>query len=290
MGTLTFWKYSGAGNDFVALDNRDGRLNAGREKRAELVRRLCRRHLGVGTDGVLIVESSKTADFRMRYYNSDGSEAETCGNGARCIARFAHSLGAAGKKMRFETAAGVYEAEVFPETVRVSMNDAFGLEMNVALDKASLPADLVAQVPSLRSGGTVAFVNTGVPHVVIRADDLENAPVARLGRAVRTHPRFAPAGTNVNFVAVAGPDRLAVRTYERGVEDETLACGTGAIACAIVFSRLGLVSPPVRVATRGGAELIVCFEPVEGGARKVRLEGEARLVFRGEMTDFSIGD
>jgi diaminopimelate epimerase len=284
--SLKFWKFTGAGNDFVALDNRDGSIEPDPQARAALIRSLCARGVGVGADGALILEPSQKADFRMRYYNSDGGEAETCGNGARCIARFANLLGAAGPACRFETQAGIYEAAVKPEAVRVSMSDASGLELDVQLGRATLPADLLSGIPSLRGAGTVDFINTGVPHAVIRVentDDLQNVPVVELGRAIRYHARFAPAGTNVNFIAPIASSHFAIRTYERGVEDETLACGTGSIASAIVACRRGLAAPPVRLTTRSGVDLLVHLEPTERGATRVRLEGEARLVFKGEL-------
>jgi diaminopimelate epimerase len=310
--SLKFWKFTGAGNDFVALDNRDDSIEPDPQARAALIRSLCARGVGVGADGALILEPSQNADFRMRYYNSDGGEAETCGNGARCIARFANMLGAAGPACRFETQAGIYEAVVKPEAVCVSMSDASGLELDVRLGRATLPADLLSGIPSLRGPGTVDFVNTGVPHAVIRVEnteDLLNVPVVELGRAIRYHARFAPAGTNVNFIAPAGtnanfiapiapagtnlnsiapiapagPNHFAIRTYERGVEDETLACGTGSIASAIVACRRGLAAPPVRLTTRSGVDLLVHLEPTDRGATRVRLEGEARLVFKGEL-------
>ncbi|MBN1868644.1 diaminopimelate epimerase [Candidatus Sumerlaeota bacterium] len=271
--SLTFWKLSGAGNDFVALDNMHGVAPPEGKIRAEWVRAICARRLGVGADGVLLVEPSESADFRMRYYNSDGGEAETCGNGARCIARFAHLLGLVGPCMRFETLAGPYEARVEADSVRVSMGDAHSLELDIEID-----------VPGLYRG-RVDFVNSGVPHAVLWVDDIEDAPVADLGRAIRRHPRFAPAGTNVNFVASAGPDRFVIRTYERGVEDETLACGTGSIAAAVVAAHRGLANSPVRLTTRSGADLSVRMTLSESGAFDVSLEGEARVVYNGELRE-----
>ena len=270
--TLEFWKLTGAGNDFVVIDNLDGRIPADPGERAELVRRLCARRVGVGADGVLLVEPSQQADFRMRYYNSDGGEAETCGNGARCIARFAHLRGLAQETMQFETQAGLYAAVVTPEAVRVSMSDAHSLESNIPLE-----------IPDLFAG-QVDFVNTGVPHVVVRVEDSAQAPVVQLGRAIRHHERFAPAGANVNFISPAGaPNRLHIRTYERGVEDETLACGTGSIAAAIIHNRRQAVSPPIHLVTQSESTLTVRFEPTPRGARDVTLEGEARVVYRAEL-------
>ncbi|HNY26964.1 MAG TPA: diaminopimelate epimerase [Candidatus Sumerlaeota bacterium] len=268
--SLKFYKMTGAGNDFVAINNLEDILPTDVEQRAQLIRQLCHRRFGVGADGTLFIEPSSTAHFRMRYYNSDGSEA-TCGNGARCIARFAYLLGIAPERMRFETIAGPYEAIIKPDTVTISMSDAHDLRMGVPVE-----------IPGLFSG-TVDFVNTGVPHAMVRVPDIEKAPVVELGRAIRFHEAFAPQGTNVNFVCpTSTPNHLLIRTYERGVEDETLACGTGNVASAILTNRLGLTTPPVRLTTRSGTDLLVSFEPTDNGARQVRLEGEARVVFTGQ--------
>jgi diaminopimelate epimerase len=269
--SLKFHKMTGAGNDFVAINNLEGILPTDIEQRAELIRQLCHRRFGVGADGTLFIEPSTTAHFRMRYYNSDGSEAETCGNGARCIARFAHLLGIAPDHMRFDTLAGPYEAVVKPQTVTISMSDARDLRLDVPIE-----------IPGLFCG-TVDFVNTGVPHALVRVENIEKAPVVELGRALRFCDAFAPQGTNVNFVSTtATPNHLMIRTYERGVEDETLACGTGSVASAILTTRRGDAAPPVRLTTRSGTDLIVSFTPSENGAREVRLEGEARVVFVGQ--------
>ncbi len=265
---LEFWKLSGAGNDFIAMDNRDGRIpEAGR---AALVADWCRRGMSVGADGVLLVEPSPQRHFRMRYYNADGSEGETCGNGSRCIARFANLLGVAPERMEFDTMAGPYTAEILGDEVVVSMTDAHGLRRGIRIRDDGFD-------------GVLHFLNTGVPHAVVFVDDLENTDVFRVGRHLRRHSEFAPAGANVNFVRVSDPYNIAIRTYERGVENETLACGTGSIASAIVAARDGYSEPPVRMHTRGGEVLTVHFEPTPDGARNVRLQGGARVVFRGYL-------
>lgn len=263
---LEFWKMSGAGNDFIVIDNRHGTLPEA--PREALFRQWCRRGLSIGADGVLLVEPSSCADFRMRYYNADGREAETCGNGSRCIARFAHERGIAPADMRFETLAGIYSASVQGETVAVTMSDAHGLRLGIAIAGPSF-------------AGQVHFVNTGVPHLVVLVDELETAPVLEVGRWLRFHELFAPAGANVNFIRVADAHAIAIRTYERGVEAETLACGTGSVASALVATKLGLVTPPVDVVTRSGDILGVDFVATENGATNVRLQGPARFVFRG---------
>jgi len=269
--SLTFWKLTGAGNDFIVINNMDGRIKDDVEARRALVRRLCARRVGVGADGLLLAEPSDRASFRMRYYNRDGGEAETCGNGARCIARFATLQGLAGEEMEFETKAGLYRATVLPDSAIVSMGEAHSLRLDIPIEVDGL------------FRGPVDFVNTGVPHVVVRVENLDGTAVSELGRAIRRHERFAPAGANVNFIEFVGENLLSIRTYERGVEDETLACGTGAIASAVVASRRGLASSPVRLSTRSGEALTVRFEPTDDGAREVSLEGEARVVFRGEI-------
>lgn len=263
---LEFWKMSGAGNDFIVIDNRDLRLPE--EGRQKLFSHWCRRGISVGADGVLLVEPSTQADFRMRYYNADGREAETCGNGSRCIARFAYFRGIAGPQMRFETLAGIYEAQVRGDLVGVRMSDARELRLSIPVE-----GDLYS--------GEVHFINTGVPHVILFVDDLNTVPVAEVGRWLRYHELFAPAGTNVNFITVDGPHSLSIRTYERGVEAETLACGTGSVASAIVATKVGKVSPPVAVQTRSGEVLNIDFQLTEKGATNVFLEGPARVVFRG---------
>ena len=267
---LEFLKLSGAGNDFIVFDNRKGVVpEVGRR---ELFIDWCRRGMSIGADGLLLVEDAdggSGADFRMRYYNADGGEAETCGNGSRCIAQFAYLKGIAPRQMTFQTLAGDYRAEVLENgEVRVEMSDAVDLREDVEIDD-----------PVLR--GRVDFLNTGVPHVVVTVEDLEGAPVVPAGRMLRYHEAFAPAGTNANFVKVTGAQSLQVRTYERGVEDETLACGTGCIASSIQCVRRGRVTAPVRVTTAGGEVLTIDFRLTDDGAAGVSLQGSARVVFRG---------
>jgi diaminopimelate epimerase len=267
---LKFWKMTGAGNDFIAIDNRAGVLPPDGPERAELVRKLCIRRIGVGADGLMAIEPSSDCDFRMRFYNCDGGEAETCGNAARCIARFANLLGIAGEHVQYETLAGIYSAVVQPDKVRVSMSDAHSLQMQILLETDA------------GFTGIVHFVNTGVPHAVHVVHDIESVPIREWGPAVRYHSRFAPAGANFNVIVPTGNDRLIIRTYERGVEDETLACGTGCIASAIIAGKLGLAKSPVTLTTRSGVDLTVYYTPTSTGATDVQLEGEARVVYRAE--------
>jgi diaminopimelate epimerase len=262
---LTFTKMSGAGNDFIVADNRDGHFPTQKDALA----RLCDRHFGVGADGILLVEPSKTADFFMRYYNADGGEAEMCGNGARCIARFAHKIGAAPAKMTFETRAGLIRAEIGSgDLVRLSMTD----PKNLALGRKI----------RLREGEfDVHNVNTGVPHAVIFVEKMEETDVQNLGAQIRFHADYKPAGTNANFVQVLGPDSIRVRTYERGVEAETLACGTGVVAAAIIAHLAQKTAVPMSVRVQSGRVLEVNFAERNGEIRDVTLAGPAEFVFEG---------
>jgi len=264
---LPFTKMNGAGNDFVLVDNRDGNLSLCRET----IARLCDRHRGIGADGLLVVEpAAGAADFRMRYYNSDGGEAEMCGNGARCFARFANRLDGPRQNVSFETQAGVISANFIGEQVCLAMSDPKDLSMNIELGLK--PKTLV-----------VHFVNTGVPHAVTVVDDIEESAVGTLGAAIRFHRHFAPKGTNANFIKPLDARTIAIRTYERGVEAETLACGTGVVASAIVFHELTDAASPVGVRVRGGDLLEVGFEKSGDVYRKVTLTGPADFVFDGEI-------
>lgn len=267
---LKFWKMNGAGNDFVVVDNRDGAYPLDRAQ----IARLCNRQRGVGADGYLAVEPAQNgADHRMRYYNADGGEAEMCGNGARCFARFVNQLQGGGlSSTNFETIAGTITAEFIGDEVRIELSEPFALSLGEELDVAGETT-------------TVHSVNTGVPHAVIFVDDLPAVPIRETGAAVRYHDRFAPAGTNVNFVKVLEPGHIAIRTYERGVEDETLACGTGMVACAIMHHLLADVPSPIRVDVAGGETLEVGFEKTEEGSfHHVTLLGPAEFTFEGVST------
>ena len=262
---LTFTKMNGAGNDFVMIDNRDARLALTREQIAHL----CDRHRGVGADGLLAVEPAQNgADFRMRYYNADGGEAEMCGNGARCFARFAVRLTGKADAVSFETIAGVITARLLGELVELQMSEPHGL---------ALGAELSANGASLR----VHALNTGVPHAVVIVEDVDEIDVVATGRALRHHEHFAPQGTNVNFVQQLDPQFISVRTYERGVEDETLACGTGVVASALIFHEQTGAASPVDVWVRGGDRLVVSWEKIGGTYRRVTLTGPADFVFEG---------
>jgi diaminopimelate epimerase len=266
--SLPFYKMSGAGNDFVVLDNRHGEVAGDLARFSAAV---ADRKRGIGADGVLLVEPSERKNFRMRYFNADGSEADMCGNGGRCIARFANLMGAAPTAMEFENLAGDFKATVLADgQVDLQMTLPHSLKLNM---------ELPIEGKVLKGH----FLNTGVPHVVVPVDDIEAVDVVGWGRQLRYHTVFAPKGTNANFVQVTGPSSIKVRTYERGVEDETLACGTGSVAAAILMARLGEVKSPVAVTTRGGDILSIAFKLNGDQASDVFLKGQAEVTFQGTL-------
>jgi diaminopimelate epimerase len=264
---IAFWKMHGAANDFILADDRA--LSFPADDRDWLVRIMARR-TGVGAEGVLLIQPSSQADFRMRFFNPDGGEVDMCGNGARCIARLAHEIGAAPRQMRIETRAGLIRAEVAGDQVLLHLTEPRDWKLNQRLEVAG--KILMAH-----------SVNSGVPHVMVEVNDLDAANVQELGRALRRHPAFAPGGTNANFVQITGPQSLRLRTYERGVEAETLACGTGIVACGLLAGRLGRVRPPVSILTAGGDRLEVNYTPTAAGATEVTLLGPAVHVFQGTL-------
>lgn len=259
---------SGSGNDFVIVDNRKKVVEE--TDLPAFIRRICRRKISVGADGFILIEPSDKADFKWRFYNSDGSKAEMCGNGARCAARFAFLNGIAGENLSFETEVGVVLGQVNGGRAKVKMPDPVDLRLDYTVDLKSGPE-------------TVCSVNTGVPHVVIMKKSIEGIDVFGLGKEIRFHDAFAPAGTNVNFICQRRPGKLAIRTYERGVEDETLACGTGSIAAALISACKLNWKSPVDLQTRSGESLVIHFNDEGGKFKDIYLEGDARLIYTAQM-------
>lgn len=267
MPRLRFTKMNGAGNDFVMLDNRAGDL---RLERAQIAR-LCDRHRGIGADGVLVLEpAANGADFRMRYYNADGGEAEMCGNGARCFARYAERVAGVRERVSFETPAGVIAAALEGERVTLQMSE---------------PKDLRRDLRLTVLGETVHchYIDSGVPHCVVPVAEIAGVNVREIGSALRHHAEFAPRGANVNFLEKRGPQQIAIRTYERGVEDETLACGTGVVASALIFAATENAAGPIAVRVKGGDDLAVGFERDGDHFTHVTLSGPADFVFDGSV-------
>lgn len=266
---LPFVKMSGTGNDFIIIDHRKPRIN--RDVMPEFARLVCRRRFSVGADGLIFIEESDQADFKWLFFNADGSEAEMCGNGARCAARFAYMNGIAPAHMRFETIAGIIEANVSDVNVSVLLTDPreFKQDLEIECDGSSV---------------LLHSVDTGVPHAVVFVDSYDQVDVCRLGSQIRHHQEFMPAGTNVNFVMPLENGGFMVRTYERGVENETMACGTGAVASALVAAVRGQAKSPVDIVTSGEERLSVIFD-LQGdrSVSNVFLKGPANVIYKGEL-------
>jgi diaminopimelate epimerase len=265
---IEFYKMSGSGNDFILIDNRDGSLDVGDV--VSFVKKVCERKISVGADGLILIERSNKADFRWRFFNADGSEVEMCGNGGRCAARFAFLKGIAGERVSFETLAGIIDADVRGDVVKLRLTDPGALVMD---DQIRIKNETLF----------VHSINTGVPHVVHFVRDPDDFDVFGTGRAIRTHEHYHPAGTNANFAAVEDQHTLRIRTYERGVEDETLACGTGAVASALIAACKGFVLSPVEVRVKSGERLTIYFERTKDGFTNVYLEGNVRVVYQGSL-------
>jgi diaminopimelate epimerase len=266
MNKIKFTKMVGTGNDFVVIDNRNEGQSKNNEDWSKMARILCPRKKGVGADGLLILECSDKADFRMRVINADGSEAEMCGNGLRCAAMYACRDK---KHLKIETLAGLYEADITgKDQVKIKMEG---------------PKDLRPDIDINVSGRQlkVNYIDTGVPHAVIFVQGLDEIDVDIIGEAVRYHAEFKPRGTNVDFAEIADNKNIKIRTYERGVEGETLACGTGAVASAIMSNKKQQTEDKLNVYTKGGI-LKVYFKTVGPEVTDVYLEGEAKEVYSGE--------
>lgn len=265
---IPFYKMSGSGNDFILVDNRK-KLVEDRDI-STWVFQVCRRRQAVGADGLILIEPSEKADFKWRFFNSDGGQVEMCGNGGRCAARLAHWLGIADAALTFETLAGVIRAEVKGRRVKLEMPQPSGMRTDYGIDVDGKQL-------------LVSSIVVGVPHVVTWVEDIEQAPVFPVGRAVRYHEKYAPAGTNVNFVQCRDDGTLLIRTYERGVEDETLACGTGSVASALLASVIlkEKVNSPATLLTRGKELLNVHFERDTEAFSNVFLEGDTKMVYEG---------
>jgi diaminopimelate epimerase len=265
---LPFSKMAGGGNDFVVIDNRASRIG----DPSGLTRRICTPHLSVGADGLILIEPSGRATFKMRYFNADGSRADFCANGTRCAARFAFMNVIAEKRMTIETDSGVVGAEVEGTAVTLSLPS---------------PQGFRPERPLTVNGKTVrgSSLLVGVPHYVLfLRDDLWSQQIEAIGRSIRFHPELQPAGANVNFVVVRDSHAIEIRTYERGVEAETLSCGSGVVASVSTAALFGRVQSPVSVRTRSGITLEVSFTREGSELRDLRLKGDARLIYRATVT------
>ncbi|MFH1395533.1 MAG: diaminopimelate epimerase [Candidatus Omnitrophota bacterium] len=266
---ICFTKAVASGNDFVMIDNMNGELDARNLDYSKIAQDVCRRKLSIGADGLLILESSDKAAFRMRILNPDGSEVDMCGNGLRCSALYA-SLSGKGDNFTMETGAGILSAVVNGDNVKLKMSDPkdIKLDVNIGVDSKILK---------------VHHINTGVPHVIHLVEDLQKYDVVGIGRKIREHKVFAPAGANADFVSDIESSYARVRTYERGVEDETLACGTGITASAVILGLLKYVTSPVTLRTESGEKVVVYFKIDGKKVTDVYLEGKARIVCEGKF-------
>lgn len=271
---ISFSKMSGAGNDFVIIDNRTEIIR----DRAVIARQLCERKWGIGADGLLLLENSEKAAYRMMYYNADGSYGGMCGNGGRCIAKYAFENGVASANHEFEALGHNYSVSISKGSVRLGM-----------IDPKSLESDILLPITSLWEPLRVFFIDTGSPHVVIPREEisdfhnLEAIPLKSLGPEIRFHNRFSPNGTNVNVVELESDKSISVRTYERGVEAETLACGTGSVAAGIFAHSHWGINSPIRIIPRSKAKLSVAFEVDQNVYKNIFLTGPAIETFKGEI-------
>ena len=253
---MTFYKYQGTGNDFVVIDNRNGFFP---KDNHSMIAEICNRKYGIGADGLLLLENNSKVDFTMVYYNADGKLGSMCGNGGRCIVHFANFLNIINENILFEAIDGLHEASINNAIISLKMNDVASVNVNT----------------------NSVFLNTGSPHHVEMVEDLKNYNVAENGFLIR-NKTYGKEGSNINFVEKIGRNLFAVRTYERGVEAETLSCGTGVTAVAIALSETNRIDTNnVELHTEGG-NLLVHFNKLNGTYYDVYLEGPAKQVFKGE--------
>ncbi len=259
--TFTFYKYQGTGNDFVIIDNRDSILSKNNTK---LFSQLCDRKFGIGADGLMLLEhpNNDEDDFTMVYFNADGNESSMCGNGGRCLVAFAAFLGIFEEKTTFSAIDGKHHAEIKNDLVHLQMKD----------------------VADIEKYDTHLFLDTGSPHHVMMVDELTNYDVTNIGRTIRQGAPYFEEGTNVNFVERLDNDIFSVRTYERGVEDETLSCGTGVTAVALSMHATGAINQEEVIVNTLGGELRVTFDKIEDGYQNIFLIGPAKQVFKGEYS------
>jgi len=265
---INFAKAVASGNDFVIVSNMDGKLKEKIIDFSDFARSICKRKYSVGADGVLVLEKSKTANFKMRIFNPDGSEVDMCGNGIRCSAFYAHTKRVSSSPMTIETKAGKLNVEADRNMIKIKMTPPKDIKLNQNIGTGK-------EIVSIHT------INTGVPHVVHFVDNIARYPVKEMGSKIRYHKLFEPDGTNADFVEVIDRSTLIVRTYERGVEDETLACGTGVVASSIISHLIKETKEPITVITKSKESLRVNFKRERNNFSDVYLEGKADIVFEG---------
>ena len=267
---IAFSKYAGCGNDFIMIDNRSSFFPI---QNQEFINKLCQRCTGIGADGLILLESSVSADFKMRIFNADGKETEMCGNGIRCLFKFIQELGFKENKYTIETMHRCLVLIGKEDNVCVEMGNPVDMRWNLSLSNRAI------DVP-------IHFLNTGVPHAVFFTNSLESLDMFQIGKELRHHEAFAPLGANVNAASFDAQGNMMIRTYERGVENETLACGTGATAAAIAAARIKGIKSPVKVYPRSKEVLEVGFRMTGDAVTDVTLTGPATLIFKGMFQAF----
>ncbi len=274
MKKIPFFKMNGSGNDFIIINNKERVVYENIDiPIQEFASRICKRAQSIGADGLILIENDEEYDFSWRFFNSDGSEVEMCGNGARCAARFAYLNNIAPLEMKFRTLAGIIEAKITGlKTCIVQLTNPIGYKDNIKLDGI---------------GYNISFINSGVPHAVIFTDNLDNIDVKKEGAIIRNHDYFKPEGTNVDFAQIINENKIGIRTYERGVEDETLACGTGSVACAIIAILQNKAQSPVQVLTKS-SKILKVYVDINNDNKHINsvyLEGDSTLTYIGTMTE-----
>lgn len=266
MKEIKFWKMQASGNDFILIDHRRRFIR----NVSSFAQKWCMRRLGIGADGLLLIERSKVADIKFRIINPDGSEAQMCGNGARCVGKWFAMVRSKKKSITMETKAGIVKLNIKnKDKIRVRLSNPYDIKLGLS-------------IPIKDKNLQVDFINTGVPHAVIFVEELSKIEVNSLGRAIRFHRVFMPEGANVNFVELVDDHTIKIRTYERGVEAETLSCGTGTVASAVIYRmKYNFVKMPVNVITTLGEKLKIYFDILNGCVENVFLEGRAKVVFYG---------
>ncbi|MBA2728887.1 MAG: diaminopimelate epimerase [Parachlamydiaceae bacterium] len=265
MVVISFSKYEGCGNDFIMIDNRNSSFNS-----TGCIQHLCNRQQGIGADGLILLENSRNADFRMRIFNPDGNEAEMCGNGARCLIKFIQELGISQEQYQIETMHKTLTAYPRSGLIRLTMGNPFDVRLNL-----SLVIENITYV--------VHHIDTGVPHLILFSPDYKSFPLSTLGAKFRNHPQFSPKGVNFNIATVTPSGEIFIRTYERGVEGETLACGTGCTAAAIAAALLYKLPSPITVHNQVG-NLEIAFDVEKGEPVNVTMTGPATKTFSGTVS------
>jgi len=266
---IPFSKYQGTGNDFILIDDREGQFP---NQNAEFIRSLCDRRFGIGADGLILLQRSSSADFKMRIFNSDGGEPGMCGNGLRCLIHFLKRLKIDKETCHIEVTGRIYFCRFQDEKIKICLGSPKILYWDLAIAIENEPLRLFV-------------LDTGVPHAVVFTEDLEKIDLMQIGRKLRFHPKLAPEGANVDFAKILPSKEIRMRTYERGVEGETLMCGTGAAAVAFAAFQIYRLSSPIKIQAPQNEHLEFIVTPIQKGEHEIEMTGPAAIVFTGEIEE-----